>query len=99
MCSLFNQGECIEARGASESVDPVKRLVALGETGTQDNEDADIFLSDNADEDIDVLLINEANDDFDDNGYEDPNIGEALHDNPHIPFFTNLVGANDVVSG
>ncbi|GFS31142.1 hypothetical protein Acr_00g0015870 [Actinidia rufa] len=71
MCSLFSQGECIEAGGVSGSVDPVKRLVALGETGTQDNEDAD----------------------------EDPNVGEALHYNPHIPFFTNLVGADDVVGG
>ncbi|GFY80944.1 hypothetical protein Acr_01g0007530 [Actinidia rufa] len=65
MCSLFSQGECIEA----------------------------------GDEDIDVLLTNEANDDFDDDGHEDPNVGKALHDNPHIPFFTNLVGADDVVDG
>ncbi|GFZ02211.1 hypothetical protein Acr_15g0008190 [Actinidia rufa] len=50
-------------------------------------------------EDIDVLLTNEANDNFGDDGHEDPNIGEALHDNPHIPFFTNLVGADDVVGG
>lgn len=99
MCSLFSQGECIEAGGASGSVDPVERLVALGETETQDNEDADVFQSDNSDEDIDVLLTNEANDDFDDDQHEDPNIGEALHDNPHIPFFTNLVGADDVVGG
>ncbi|GFZ08616.1 hypothetical protein Acr_20g0004240 [Actinidia rufa] len=99
MCSLFSQGECIEAGGANGSVDPVERLVALGETGTQDNEDADVFQSDNSDEDIDVLLTNEANDDFDDDGQEDPNVGEALHDNPHIPFFTNLVGADDVVGG
>ncbi|GFZ05385.1 hypothetical protein Acr_17g0009570 [Actinidia rufa] len=33
MCNLFSQGECIEAGGASGSVDPVERLVALGETG------------------------------------------------------------------
>ncbi|GFZ19033.1 hypothetical protein Acr_27g0007720 [Actinidia rufa] len=99
MCSLFSQGECIEAGGASGSVDPVERLVALGETGTQDNEDADVFQSDNSDEDIEVLLTNEANDDFDDDGQEDPNVGEALHYNPHIPFFTNLVGADDVVGG
>ncbi|GFZ11322.1 hypothetical protein Acr_22g0007200 [Actinidia rufa] len=97
MCSLFSQGECIEAGGGSVSVDPVERLVALGQTGTQDNEDADVFQSDNSDEDIDVLLTNEANDDFDDDGHEDPNIGEPLHDNPHIPFFTNLVGADDVI--
>ncbi|GFY96070.1 hypothetical protein Acr_11g0003760 [Actinidia rufa] len=71
MCSLFSQGKCIEAGGASGSVDPVERLVALGETGTQDNEDVD----------------------------GDPNVGEALHDNPHILFFTNLVGADDVVGG
>ncbi|GFZ10742.1 hypothetical protein Acr_22g0001400 [Actinidia rufa] len=99
MCSLFGQGECIEAGGASGSVDPVERLVALGETGTQDNEDADVFQSDNSDEDIEVLLTNEANDDFDDDGQENPNVGEALHYNPHIPFFTNLVGADDVVGG
>ncbi|GFZ05470.1 hypothetical protein Acr_17g0010420 [Actinidia rufa] len=99
ICSLFSQGECIEAGGASGSVDPVERLVALGETGTQDNEDADVFPSDNLDEDIDVLLTNEANDDFDDDRHEDPNICEALHDNPHIPFFMNLVGADDVVAG
>ncbi|GFZ15684.1 hypothetical protein Acr_25g0000930 [Actinidia rufa] len=99
MCSLFSQGECIEAGGASGSVDPVECLVALGETGTQDNEDADVFQSDNSDEDIEVLLTNEANDDFDDDGQEDPNVGEALHYNPHIPFFTNLVGADDVVGG
>ncbi|GFY98152.1 hypothetical protein Acr_12g0006930 [Actinidia rufa] len=99
MYSLFSQGECIEAGGANGSVDPVERLVALGETGTQDNEDADVFQSDNSDEDIDVLLTNEANDDFDDDGQEDPNVGEALHDNLHIPFFTNLVGADDVVGG
>ncbi|GFY95412.1 hypothetical protein Acr_10g0007970 [Actinidia rufa] len=100
MCSLFSQGECIEAGGASGSVDPVERLVALGETGTQDNEDADVFQSDNLDEDIDVLLLtNEANDDFDDDRHEYPNICEALHDNPHIPFFMNLVGADDVVVG
>ncbi|GFZ07441.1 hypothetical protein Acr_19g0003780 [Actinidia rufa] len=97
MCSLFSQGECIEAGGGSVSVDPVERLVALGQTGTQDNEDADVFQSDNSDEDIDVLLTNEANDDFDDDGHEDPNIGEPLHVNPHIPFFTNLVGADDVI--
>ncbi|GFY96054.1 hypothetical protein Acr_11g0003600 [Actinidia rufa] len=54
MCSLFSQGECIEARGASGSVDPVERLVALAETGTQDNEDADVFQYDNSDEDIGV---------------------------------------------
>ncbi|GFY91160.1 hypothetical protein Acr_07g0013560 [Actinidia rufa] len=41
MCSLFSQGEFIEAGGASGNVDPVERLVALGETGTQVNEDAD----------------------------------------------------------
>ncbi|GFZ19793.1 hypothetical protein Acr_28g0004980 [Actinidia rufa] len=99
MCSLFSQGECIEAGGASGSVDPVERLVALGETGTQDNEDADVFQSDNSDEDIEVLLTNEANDDFNDDGQEDPNVGEALHYNLHIPFFTNLVGADDVVGG
>ncbi|GFZ00961.1 hypothetical protein Acr_14g0005960 [Actinidia rufa] len=99
MCSLFSQGECIEAGGASGSMDPVERLVALGETGTQDNEVADVFQSDNSDEDIDVLLTNEANDDFDDDGREDLNVGEALHDNSHIPFFTNLVGADDVVGG
>ncbi|GFS36485.1 hypothetical protein Acr_00g0046220 [Actinidia rufa] len=97
MCSLFSQGECIEAGDGSVSVDPVERLVALGQTGTQDNEDADVFQSDNSDEDIDVLLTNEVNDDFDDDGHEDPNIGEPLHDNPHIPFFTNLVGADDVI--
>ncbi|GFY81180.1 hypothetical protein Acr_01g0009890 [Actinidia rufa] len=74
MCSLFNQGECIEAGGASGSVDPVERLVASGETGTQDNEDADVFQSDNSDEDIDGLLTNEANDDFDDDGREDLNV-------------------------
>ncbi|GFZ08227.1 serine/threonine-protein phosphatase 7 long form-like protein [Actinidia rufa] len=90
MCSLFSQGECIEVVGAIGSVDPVERLVALGETGTQDNEDANVFQSDNSDEDIDVLLTNEANDDLDDDGHEDPNIDEALHDNSHIPFFTNL---------
>ncbi|GFY96874.1 hypothetical protein Acr_11g0011800 [Actinidia rufa] len=54
---------------------------------------------DNSDENIDVLLTNEANDDFDDDGHEDPNIGEALHDNPHIPFFMNLVRADDVIGG
>ncbi|GFZ16916.1 hypothetical protein Acr_26g0001860 [Actinidia rufa] len=74
MCSLFSQGECIEAGGASGSMDPVERLVALGETGTQDNEVADVFQSDNSDEDIDVLLTNEANDDFDDDGREDLNV-------------------------
>ncbi|GFZ01044.1 hypothetical protein Acr_14g0006790 [Actinidia rufa] len=50
-------------------------------------------------ENIDVLLTNEANDDFDDDGHEDPNIGKALHDNSHIPFFMNLVGADDVIGG
>ncbi|GFY81622.1 S-adenosyl-L-methionine-dependent methyltransferases superfamily protein [Actinidia rufa] len=101
MCSLFSQGECIEARGSGGSVDLVERLVALGETGTQVNEDADAdaFQSDNSDEDINVLMRNEANDDVDDDGHEDPNIGEALHDTPHIPFFTNLVGTDDVVGG
>ncbi|GFY87431.1 hypothetical protein Acr_05g0010700 [Actinidia rufa] len=99
MCSLFSQGECIEARGAIRSVDLVERLVALGETRTQDNEDAYVFQFVNSDEDIDVLLTNEANEDFNDDGHEDPKIGEALHNNPHIPFFTNLVGADDVVGG
>ncbi|GFY93798.1 hypothetical protein Acr_09g0002440 [Actinidia rufa] len=99
MCSLFSQGECIEAGAASGSVDPVEHLVSLGETGTQDNEDANVFQSDNSDEDIDVLLTNEVNDDLDDDGHEDPNISEVLHDNSHIPFFTNLVGADDIVGG
>ncbi|GFY85367.1 hypothetical protein Acr_04g0001050 [Actinidia rufa] len=80
MCNLFSQGECIEAGGGSGSVDPVECLVALGQTGTQDNEDADVFQSDNSDEDIDVLLTNEANDDFDDDGHKDPNIDDIVGD-------------------
>ncbi|PSS07992.1 Zinc transporter 5 like [Actinidia chinensis var. chinensis] len=99
MCSLFSQGECIEAGGAGGSVDPVERLVALGETGTQVNEDVDVVQSNNSDEDIDILMRNESIDDFDDDGHEEPNIGEALHDTPHIPFLTNLVGTDDVVGG
>ncbi|GFZ16967.1 endoplasmic reticulum-adenine nucleotide transporter 1 [Actinidia rufa] len=94
-----NPFETSRPPACSESVDPMKCLVALGETGTQDNEDANVFQSDNSDEDINVLLTNEANDDFDDDGHEDLNIGKALHDNPHIPFFMNLVGAEDVVGG
>ncbi|GFS46235.1 hypothetical protein Acr_00g0100950 [Actinidia rufa] len=50
-------------------------------------------------EDIDDLMRNEANDDFDDDGHEDSNIAEALHDTPHILFFMNLVGTDDVVCG
>ncbi|GFZ18460.1 hypothetical protein Acr_27g0001990 [Actinidia rufa] len=42
MCSLFSQGECIEAGGAGGSVDPVERLVVLGETGTQDYENVGV---------------------------------------------------------
>ncbi|GFY85674.1 hypothetical protein Acr_04g0004120 [Actinidia rufa] len=96
MCSLFNQVKCIEAGGDGGSME---RLVALGETGTQANEDANAFQFDNSNENIDVLMRNDANDDFDDDGHEDPNTSEALHDTPHIPFFTNLVGIDDIVSG
>ncbi|GFZ07016.1 hypothetical protein Acr_18g0011860 [Actinidia rufa] len=78
---------------------PGQRMFALGETRTQVNEDANAFQSDNSDEDINVLMRNKANNDFDDDGHEYPNIGEALHDTPHISFFTNLIGTDDVVGG
>ncbi|GFZ02913.1 hypothetical protein Acr_15g0015210 [Actinidia rufa] len=79
-------------------------MVSLGQSSrstlAEDNECvASSAKFDNSDEDIDVLMRNEANEDFDDDGHEDLNIGEALHDTPHIPFFTNLIGIDDVVGG
>ncbi|GFS30575.1 pectin lyase-like superfamily protein [Actinidia rufa] len=110
---VHTYGELLSRRGDLSTLGSFTQMLALGRwkcgscgtpsclrrDWTQDNEDADVFQSDNSDEDIDVLLTNEANDDFDDDGREDLNVGEALHDNSHIPFFTNLVGADDVVGG
>ncbi|GFS46221.1 hypothetical protein Acr_00g0100880 [Actinidia rufa] len=91
LADVHTYGELLSGRGDLSALGYLRR-----DWDTY-NEDADVFQSDNSDEDIDVLLTNEANDDFDDDGHEDPNIGEALHDNSHIPFFRNLVRVDDVV--
>ncbi|XP_057461071.1 uncharacterized protein LOC130751470 [Actinidia eriantha] len=100
---VHTYGELLSGRGDLSTLGSFTQMLALGQSSRSTlAEEApgqrmcSLF---SQDEDIDVLLTNEANDDFDDDGQEFPNVGEALHNNPHIPFFTNLVGADDVVGG